>query len=65
MSLRLRNVNRALRVRFGATKPLPKPPGKYHLEPTEEEQMRELEAARMRGRRAGIAAERALFGKAK
>jgi len=68
--MRLRRLAaRRLRALYGATKPLPKPPGKYQREWTEEEQLRDFEAAKRRadardgGRswRAGIAANRAIF----
>lgn len=67
MSLRLKKAARALRVLYGATKPLSKPPGRYHLKPTDDEQMREFEAAQRRDpdyefrRRSGVAADRAFF----
>jgi hypothetical protein len=37
-----------LRVLYTATKPLPRPAGKYHLVPTHEEQMRDFETAQRR-----------------
>jgi hypothetical protein len=62
---------RRLRVLYGAVNPLPKPPGRYHVEPTDDEQMREFEAARRRSpgfdlrRWAGIKAEQAIFNRGK
>lgn len=70
MGLAQRRRTRALRVRYGATKPLPKPPGKYHVAMTEEEQMISFEAMKRRSgdrnwreQRASHAAMRALTRK--
>ena len=74
MSLRLKRAARALRVLYGATKPLPHPGGRYHVAPTYEEQMNEFESATRRRldsdphqfeRRAGHAASRAVMGRGK
>ena len=68
MGLAQRRRTRALRVRYGATKPMPKPPGKYHVQPTDEEQATAFEAARRRSaesrpweQRAAAAAMRTVF----
>jgi hypothetical protein len=72
MGLQQRRRTKALRVRYGATKPLPKPAGKYHVEPTEEEQMTAFEAATRRRRdlswreqRASVEAMKKVMGRGK
>lgn len=67
MGLQQRRRTRALRVLYGATKPLPRPKGKYHVEATYDEQMTSFEAASRRHRdlnwreqRAAAAAMRAI-----
>jgi len=48
MGLQQRRRTRALRVLYGATKPLPRPKGKYHVPMTYDEQMTDFEAASRR-----------------
>lgn len=70
MGVMQRRRTKALRVLYGATKPLPKPPGKYHVPMTYDEQMTEFEAHSRRSRdrnwreaRASHAAMRAVLRK--
>lgn len=68
MSLSRKLAAKALRVRYGATKPLPHPGGKYGVRPTDEEQLADFEAAARRrrerdwrGQRAGAQAMQQVF----